>query len=43
MNTLQFFEYLARNDATRELAHQIADAWADRVTTHGADERRPAA
>jgi hypothetical protein len=43
MNTLQFFEYLARNDETRDLAHQLADAWADRVTSLEPELARPAA
>jgi hypothetical protein len=30
MNTIDFFEYLVRNEATRELAHQLADAWVSR-------------
>jgi hypothetical protein len=29
MSTLEFFDYLAANDATHELALEIADAWAE--------------
>jgi hypothetical protein len=43
MNTLQFFEYLARNDATRDLAHDLADAWAEHVTSSEGALARPAA
>jgi hypothetical protein len=27
MSTIEFFEYLARHNATRDLAHHLADAW----------------
>jgi hypothetical protein len=27
MNVIEFFEYLAASDATRELAYDLADAW----------------
>jgi len=30
MNTIDFFEYLNSSEATRELAHQLADAWVTR-------------
>jgi hypothetical protein len=30
MRLIDFFEYLVRHDATRGLAHDLADAWADR-------------
>jgi hypothetical protein len=29
MNVIEFFEYLATADTTRELAHRLADAWAE--------------
>ncbi len=29
MTLIEFFEYLARSEATRELAHNLADAWAE--------------
>jgi hypothetical protein len=29
MSVIEFFEYLATHDQTNELAHDIADAWAD--------------
>ncbi len=28
MSVIDFFEYLATHDATAELAHDLADAWA---------------
>ena len=27
MTTIEFFEYLARSSTTRDLAHELADAW----------------
>ena len=42
MNTIDFFEYLAHSEATRELAHELADTWVERVTTYR-PELRPAA
>jgi hypothetical protein len=27
MSTIDFFEYLGRNESTRELAHELADVW----------------
>ena len=27
MSTIDFFEYLVRNESTRELAHELADVW----------------
>ena len=29
MSVIEFFEYLATHEQTNELAHDIADAWAD--------------
>lgn len=29
MNVIEFFEYLAAAETTRELAHQLADAWVE--------------
>ena len=29
MTLIEFFEYLVRSEATRELAHDLADAWAE--------------
>ena len=29
MNVIDFFEYLAANDSTRELALELADAWVE--------------
>jgi hypothetical protein len=29
MNVIQFLEYLADAETTRELAHQLADAWVE--------------
>ncbi|MGH8978815.1 MAG: hypothetical protein ACRDV7_12120 [Acidimicrobiia bacterium] len=43
MNTLQFFEYLARHGATRGLAHDLADTWAERLTSYEPARARPAA
>ena len=31
MSVIEFFEYLAGSDDTRELASQLADAWAEHV------------
>jgi hypothetical protein len=28
MNVIEFFEYLATSEATNDLAHELADAWA---------------
>ena len=30
MSTIDFFEYLGSNEATRQLAHELADAWVSR-------------
>jgi hypothetical protein len=30
MNVIEFFEYLAAAETTRELAHELAEAWVDR-------------
>jgi hypothetical protein len=30
MTTIEFFEYLARHDTSRALAHELADAWVSR-------------
>jgi hypothetical protein len=30
MNTIDFFEYLGGNEATRQLAQELADAWVSR-------------
>ena len=29
MTLIEFFDYLVAHDATRELAHKLADAWAE--------------
>jgi hypothetical protein len=29
MSVIEFFEYLAEHDQTSDLAHEIADAWAE--------------
>jgi hypothetical protein len=29
MNVIEFFEYLAAAETTRDLAHQLADAWVE--------------
>jgi hypothetical protein len=29
MNVVEFFEYLATHEQTNELAHDLADAWAN--------------
>ena len=31
MNVIDFFEYLAAHDQTRDLATELADAWATRA------------
>lgn len=31
MSVIEFFEYLARYDQTADLAHDLADIWAERV------------
>ena len=41
MNTIDFFEYLVRNEATRELAHQLADAWVSREVGYVPEQLRP--
>jgi len=40
MSVIDFFEYLATNDDTVELAHQLADVW---VARQIADVYQPAA
>jgi hypothetical protein len=30
MSTIDFFEYLGNTEATRALAHELADAWVSR-------------
>jgi len=30
MNVLEFFEYLAANEQTEHLAHELADVWVSR-------------
>jgi hypothetical protein len=34
MNVIDFLEYLADAESTRELAHQLADAWAEQQVAH---------
>ena len=29
MNVIEFFEYLAASDATRQLAYDLADTWVE--------------
>jgi hypothetical protein len=29
MNVIEFFEYLAEHDQTSDLAHNLADVWAE--------------
>ncbi len=41
MNVIEFLEYLAAHDATRDLAHELADAWVAREI--GLEAVRPAA
>jgi hypothetical protein len=43
MSTIDFFEYLARHDATRELAHQLADAWVSHEIGYLPEAVKPAA
>jgi hypothetical protein len=31
MSVMQFFEYLAAHDQTRDLAFELADIWAERA------------
>jgi hypothetical protein len=40
MSVIDFFDYLAIHDQTAELAHQLADAWAEHAL---ADVYEPAA
>ena len=40
MTVIDFFEYLAANDATAELAYALADVWA---TQEAAERAEPAA
>jgi len=40
MNVIDFFEYLATHDQTADLAHDLADAWAEHERT---DAYEPAA
>jgi hypothetical protein len=42
MNTIDFFEYLARHEATRRLAHDLADIWVAREVGY-VPELKPAA
>ena len=43
MSTIDFFDYLATNQATRDLAHRLADAWAAREVSYIGVRRQPAA
>ena len=48
MSTLDFFDYLASNEATHDLALELADVWTERQLAsssppeHSATELRPA-
>lgn len=41
MNVIEFLEYLAAHEATRDLAHELADVWVAREV--GLAAIRPAA